>query len=158
MGTPAPQRLVERVALVVDDEEMVCRYTARVLMDAGLRVLEAHDGEEALALLERLGAVAVGLVVSDVAMPRMGGLELATVIGHRWPAIPVLLVSGQGGPSSDYPGAFLGKPFTPDALIASVERLLGSLPTAYMSRPDPAWACPPPRGGPDRPPRVSPLR
>src|SRR5437016_2412398 len=119
MGTPASQRLVERVALVVDDEEVVCRYTARVLMDAGLRVLEAHDGEEALALLENLGAAAVGLVVSDVGMPRMGGVELAMVIGHRWPAVPVLLVSGQGSPESDYPGAFLAKPFSPDALVAS---------------------------------------
>ncbi|MFL5493446.1 MAG: response regulator [Gemmatimonadales bacterium] len=138
MGTPAPQRLVQRVAVVVDDEEMVCRYTARVLMDAGLRVLEAHDGEEALVLLESLGAAVVGLVVSDVSMPRMNGVELATIVGHRWPAIPVLLVSGQGGPSSDYLGAFLAKPFTPDALIASVEELLAAPPTACIPRLGPA--------------------
>jgi len=128
MGTPATQRPVERVALVVDDEEMVCRYTARVLMDAGLRVLEAHGGQEAMGLLERLGPAVVGLVVSDVAMPRMTGVELATLMGQRWPAIPVLLVSGDSGPSSEYRGAFLAKPFTPDALIAAVEELLGSLP------------------------------
>ena len=41
----------------------------------------------------------------------MGGVELAMVIGHRWPAVPVLLVSGQGSPESDYPGAFLAKAF-----------------------------------------------
>src|ERR671932_228860 len=109
MGTPA--RLLQCVALVVDDEEIVCRYMARVLTDAGLHVLEAHDGEEAVALLENLGPAAVALVVSDIAMPRMNGVELATVIGQRWPSIPVLLVSGQGGPLRDYPGAFLGKPF-----------------------------------------------
>ncbi|MFL5496501.1 MAG: response regulator [Gemmatimonadales bacterium] len=126
MGTPA-QRLVERVALVVDDEELVCRLTARMLTDAGLRVLEAHDGEEALTLLGSLGARAIGLVVSDVSMPKMNGDELAMVIGQQWPAIPVLLVSGEGGPPSGYRGAFLGKPFTPDALIASVEQVLGSL-------------------------------
>jgi CheY-like chemotaxis protein len=133
MGTPA-RRLMERVALVVDDEEVVCRITARMLTDAGLRVLEAHDGEEAIALLEHLGARVIGLVVSDVAMPKMNGVELATVIDHRWPAIPVLLVSGQGGPSSNYSGAFLGKPFTPEALIASVEELLGSLPFRSLKR------------------------
>jgi CheY-like chemotaxis protein len=133
MGTAA-QRLVERVALVVDDEALVCRITARMLMDAGLRVLEAHDGEEAIALLEKLGATAIGLVLSDVAMPRMDGVGLATVIGQRWPAIPVLLLSGQGGPPSDYRGAFLGKPFTPDALITSVEELLGSLPLRSLKR------------------------
>lgn len=126
MGTPA-RRLTQRVALVVDDEELVCRYTARVLTDAGIRVLEVHDGQEAMILLEHLGSTAVGLVVSDIAMPRMGGVELARAIGQRWPAIPVLLVSGQSGSSSDYAGAFLGKPFTPEALIASVEELLGSL-------------------------------
>jgi CheY-like chemotaxis protein len=124
MGTPA--RLLQCVALVVDDEEIVCRYTARVLTDAGLHVLEAHDGEEAVALLENLGPAAVALVVSDIAMPRMNGVELATVIGQRWPSIPVLLVSGQGRPLSDYPGPFLGKPFTPEALLRSVEELLGS--------------------------------
>ena len=133
MGTPA-RRLMERVALVVDDEEVVCRITARMLMDAGLRVLEAHDGEEAIALLEHLGATVVGLVVSDVAMPKMNGVELATVIGHRWPAIPVLLVSGQGGPSCGHPWAFLGKPFTPEALVASVEEVLGSLPLRSLKR------------------------
>ena len=46
-GTGA-RRVMERVALIVDDEELVCRYTARVFMQAGLRVLEAHDGEEAI--------------------------------------------------------------------------------------------------------------
>jgi two-component system cell cycle sensor histidine kinase/response regulator CckA len=133
MGTPA-RRLTERVALVVDDEELVCRYTARVLTDAGIRVLEVHDGQEALILLEHLGSTAVGLVVSDIAMPRMGGVELARAIGQRWPAIPVLLVSGQSGSSRDYPGAFLGKPFTPEALIASVEELLGSLPLRSLKQ------------------------
>jgi CheY-like chemotaxis protein len=127
MGTPA-RRLTQRVALVVDDEELVCRYTARMLMEAGVRVLEAHDGEEALALLEQLRTTAVGLVVSDVAMPRMSGVELARAIGQRWPAIPVLLVSGQGGSSNDHTGAFLAKPFTQEALIASVEELLGVPP------------------------------
>jgi CheY-like chemotaxis protein len=127
MGTPA-RRLTERVALVVDDEELVCRYTARMLMEAGLRALEVHDGEEALALLEHLGTTAVGLVVSDVAMPRMSGVELAKVIGQRWPAIPVLLVSGQGGSFNDHRGAFLAKPFTQEALIALVEKLLGVPP------------------------------
>jgi two-component system, response regulator PdtaR len=116
----------------VDDEELVSQYTARVLTDAGLRVLEARDGEDALALLEHLAAMAVRLVVSDIAMPGMNGVELAAVIRQRWPAIPVLLVSGQGRPPSGYRGAFLDKPFTPDALIASVRELLGSLPLRLL--------------------------
>jgi CheY-like chemotaxis protein len=122
MGTPAA-RVSEQVVLVADDEETVCRYTARVLANAGFRVLAAHDGEEAVALLASLGPV-VWLVVSDIDMPRMTGLELAAVTAARWPAVTVLLVSGQGVPPRSYEGRFLRKPFTPDELIATVAELL----------------------------------
>ena len=54
MGTAA-RPLAERVVLVVDDDPLVCRMTARVLVDAGFRVLEAHDGAEALDRLATLG-------------------------------------------------------------------------------------------------------
>jgi DNA-binding NtrC family response regulator len=64
------------------------------------------------------------LVVSDIDMPRMTGVELAAVTAARWPAVTVLLVSGQGGPPRSYEGRFLGKPFTPDELIATVDELL----------------------------------
>jgi DNA-binding NtrC family response regulator len=121
MGTPA-DRPPERVVLVVDDEETVCRYTARALADAGLRVLEAHDGEEAVALLASLGA-AVWLVVSDVDMPRMTGVQLASVVAGRWPGVQVLLVSGQGTPPRSYEGRFLRKPFTAEELVAAVRGL-----------------------------------
>ena len=53
MGTAA-RSLPERVVLVVDDEDMVCRYTARVLAEAGFRVLEAHSAAEAVSLLSAL--------------------------------------------------------------------------------------------------------
>ncbi|HET6579422.1 MAG TPA: response regulator [Gemmatimonadales bacterium] len=122
MGTPAA-RVSEQVVLVVDDEETVCRYTARVLANAGFRVLAAHDGEEAVALLASLSPV-VWLVVSDIDMPRMTGVELAAVTAARWPAVTVLLVSGQGGPPRSYEGRFLRKPFAPDELIATVDELL----------------------------------
>jgi DNA-binding NtrC family response regulator len=79
-------------------------------------------------VLEHLGATVVGLVVSDVAMPRMGGIELPTLIRRQWPVIPVPLISGYAGPSTGYPGPFLAKPFTPDALIASVKALLEAPP------------------------------
>src|SRR5215211_3777229 len=117
MGTPA-QRLAERVVLVVDDEPGVRRYIARVLADARLRVLEVPDGGAAAALLARLGAGVIGLVVSDISMPGVTGVELAAVIGKRWPTVPIVLVSGQGGPPAGYAGHFLPKPFLPEALIA----------------------------------------
>ena len=122
MGSAA-QSLPERVVLVVDDEEVACRITARVLADAGFRVVEAHRAAEALALLSTLNGT-VELVVSDIAMPEMTGLELAAYIADHYTAIPILLISGQGGPPSGYPGAFVAKPFTWDVLLDAVGGLV----------------------------------
>ena len=124
MGTAA-ERPGDRVVVVVEDEATVRQYMARVLADAGFRVLVTHDGEEAIALLTLLGPSVVWLVVSDIAMPRRSGLELATAVAKRWPSLPVLLVSGQ--PPEVWNGPFLAKPFTPDALVAAVQDLLPPL-------------------------------
>jgi DNA-binding response OmpR family regulator len=123
MATPQ-QQLKERVVLVVDDEDIVRQCLTRILTYQGFRVLEARDGMEAETLLETLGPTVVGLVVSDIMMPLMTGNELAAVMADRWPTVPILLVSGQGRPVGDYGGQFLAKPFTPDALMASVSELL----------------------------------
>jgi two-component system, NtrC family, C4-dicarboxylate transport response regulator DctD len=123
MATEA-QRLLEHVVLLVDDEDVVRRITARILAGAGYRVLEAHDGEQAATLLATLGTNVVGLVVSDIRMPGMSGIELAALVSERWPTVPVLLVSGQGGPPASYPGPFLPKPFLPERLLAAVHGLL----------------------------------
>jgi DNA-binding NtrC family response regulator len=62
--------------------------------------------------------------VSDIAMPGLTGLELAAVMEQRWPTVPILLVSGQGGPPAGYAGQFLPKPFLPERLVAAVAELL----------------------------------
>lgn len=123
MGTPA-QRLSEQVVLVVGDEDLVRQYMTRTLRHAGYRVLEAEDGAKAKRLVEALGPSVIGLVVSDIAMPKITGDQLATAMAERWPTVPILLVSGQGLPHADYRGPFLPKPILPDALIASVGDLL----------------------------------
>jgi CheY-like chemotaxis protein len=122
MSTPV-HGLSGRVALVVDDNDQVCRITARILTTAGIRTLEAYDGNQALALLTELGPNVIGLVVSDVAMPGITGDELAVLIAKRWPSVPVLLISGQGEPGADYRGSFLAKPYRPDTLLALVAQL-----------------------------------
>ena len=119
----AAQSLDERAVLVVDDEPAVCRMTARILTDAGLPTLEVPDGEQAVGLLDRLGANAVRAVVSDVVMPHLRGDELARILARRWPTVPILLTTGQGFQLSDYPGPVLPKPFTPEALVAAVMAL-----------------------------------
>ena len=118
------ERPSERVVLVVDDEDGVRRITARILTDAGFRVLEAPGGAEALSLLAELGPQVVWLVVSDIVMPEMSGRELATTIAQKWPAVQVLLHSAYAEPPEGFTGGFLRKPFTPETLIATV----GALP------------------------------
>lgn len=125
MGT-ASERIPERVVLVVDDEVVLCHLTARTLTDAGFRVMQAHSGWEALTLLAGLPRAA-DLIVSDLAMPGMTGRELAAIVTDRWPTVPVLLISGQGSPEAGYAGAFLPKPFSPEALLKAVDGLV-SLP------------------------------
>jgi two-component system, cell cycle sensor histidine kinase and response regulator CckA len=122
MGS-APTQASERVVIVADDDPTVCLYMARTLSDAGLRVVQARDGEEAATYLKTLGPDVVGLVVSDISMPRLNGVQLATLIEERWPVIPVLLVSGEGG-RSEYAGPYLPKPFTPETLLALVLELM----------------------------------
>jgi CheY-like chemotaxis protein len=123
MADPASRPLSDSIVLVVDDENLVRRLMARSLSDAGYRVMEAASGTEAVAVLS-VHQGGIHLVVSDIAMPEMTGLELAAVVAERWPSIPLLLVSGQGRPPDDYRGSFLPKPFAPDGLVAAVVSLL----------------------------------
>ncbi len=122
MGTAA-RPLPEPVVLVVDDDDQVCRLLARILTDAGFRVLEAHSGAEAVAWLATLDGT-VQLVVSDICMPEMSGIQLADVVPREWPNTPVVLMSGQGGPGAGYNGVFLAKPFIPDHLLDVVGGLV----------------------------------
>jgi CheY-like chemotaxis protein len=120
--------------LVVDDEWMVRTLVARALESAGYTVVGAGDGAEALELLERGGAV--DLVLTDIKMPRLGGLELGREIALRWP-IPVVYMSADpaalsgGGSDSTLPPC-ITKPFSITALGATVERMLrqGTEPAA----------------------------
>ena len=123
MADAVPRPQSDATVLVVDDEDLVRRLMARALSDAGYRVVEARSGAEAVALLAT-NPGGIHLLVSDIAMPRMTGLELAAVVTERWPTIPLLLVSGQSRPPDDYRGSFLPKPFAPDSLVAAVVSLL----------------------------------
>jgi PAS domain S-box-containing protein len=88
----APVGGTERI-LVVDDEDGIRRSTATVLSRAGYAVEEAGDGEAALALLGRLDA-RYDLVLSDLVMPRIGGLALHEELRRRGCDTRVLLMSG----------------------------------------------------------------
>jgi two-component system, cell cycle sensor histidine kinase and response regulator CckA len=115
--------------LVVDDEEMVRRLAARMLASMGYRVLVAGSGQEAVRLLRR-GAHRIDAVVTDVAMPGIGGRELGETIAQCWSQIRVLYMSGfaekrmvdEGAVDPTIP--FIQKPFTSEQLGRKVRELL----------------------------------
>jgi CheY-like chemotaxis protein len=115
--------------LLVEDEETVRSLAREVLVRRGYRVVEARDGVEALELLDD-GASSVGVVVSDLIMPRLGGVELGRRLRARFPQLPVLLMSGYADGAGvqvlrEEPGRpFLKKPFTPEALANAVRAAL----------------------------------
>jgi len=117
--------------LVVEDEAEVRGLVRRVLHSRGYRVVEAGDGHEALALVDRLGPE-LALVISDVVMPDLSGPELARRIALRYPETPVLYMSGYPEGStrqlSNLPPTegFLAKPFSPAALAQRVREMLDS--------------------------------
>jgi CheY-like chemotaxis protein len=116
--------------LVVDDEDMVRRLAARMLAGLGYRVLEARSGQEAVRLLRR-GAHRIQGVLTDVAMPGIGGRELGETIAQCWPQIRVLYMSGFAAPNMVSAGRldpsqpFIQKPFTSEQLGRKVRELLG---------------------------------
>jgi len=126
----AAAHLGARSILVVDDEEAVRRVAARTLRREGYRVFEARDADEALALVSRDPSIA-DLLVTDVVMPGLSGVELASCIVAARPDVRVLFSSGasamSGGDALRIPrgAAFLPKPFTPKALSARVRSLFG---------------------------------
>ena len=77
---------------------------------------------EAASLLATLGTN-IGVIVSDIRMPRLDGLQLAALVSERWPTVPLILISGEGGPPPGYGGPFCPKPFAPETLIAAVTAL-----------------------------------
>jgi two-component system, cell cycle sensor histidine kinase and response regulator CckA len=116
--------------LVVDDETAVRRFAARVLQRDGYEVLEAADGHEALEML-RAGQVVVDLIVSDIVMPRINGVELMQSVAESHPHVPVVLMSGYATAALSElgiatPCSILPKPFPAERLLAEVHRCVRS--------------------------------
>ena len=113
--------------VLIDDDPHLRQALGQTLDLAGLKVLPLG---EATGLAERLGRDWPGVVVSDIRMPGMDGLELLAQLHAQDPELPVLLITGHG----DVPLAvqamragaydFLEKPFASDALLDSVRRAL----------------------------------
>jgi two-component system, cell cycle sensor histidine kinase and response regulator CckA len=114
--------------LVVDDEAAVRRFAARVLEREGYAVVEASDGMEALEVV-RMDGVSIEVVVSDIVMPRLNGVELMQALSESHPNLPVILMSGYATAALTElgiaaPCSILAKPFPPERLLAEVQRCI----------------------------------
>ncbi|TXN06588.1 response regulator, partial [Methylobacterium sp. WL103] len=118
----APVAARAAAILVVDDDAEVRHVTASFLNGFGYDEIEAADGAAALALMEQRR---FDLVVADLAMPGMTGVELAAEVRSRWSEVPVLIVTGHAEAVEiphDLP--VLTKPFQSAELARRVSSLL----------------------------------
>jgi PAS domain S-box-containing protein len=117
--------------LLVEDEEQVRELARRVLERAGYTVLATADAESAMAMADRHPGH-IHLLITDVALPRVSGRELAARLGIHRPAIKVLYVSGTADDAIARhrllePGTeFLEKPFSLEGLLRRVRKVLGA--------------------------------
>jgi CheY-like chemotaxis protein len=114
------------VILVVEDDVISRAYFADTLRAYGYEVMEAGDGIQALALLARNHCE---LVITDMVLPHLNGLNLVARIQQIWPKLPVIMVSGylsENAGRNIFDGKVdcFTKPVRPSALVAMVQRLV----------------------------------
>jgi signal transduction histidine kinase/ActR/RegA family two-component response regulator len=114
-----------RRVLVVEDEPQVRAIAARALSNAGFEVLQAINGAAALALV-KTDERGFDVIVTDVVMPELNGLELARAVRQLLPQVGWVFMSGfpeamqSAGPNEFTDAAFLSKPFAPQKLVDAV--------------------------------------
>jgi signal transduction histidine kinase len=124
-----PLRGSGELVLAVEDDDQVLEGISRTLMAIGYTVVTAADGREALAIYEIHGPD-IHLVLTDVVMPGMGGVELVGELRAKNPSLKVLLMSGYPlgeleKPVLELPGiGLIQKPVSLDELALSINRLL----------------------------------
>src|SRR3954469_22301348 len=113
--------------LVVEDEMVLRMRAVDIGEDAGFNSIEAVNADEALSILESRSDIS--LLLTDVQMPgTLDGLKLAHAVHKRWPAIKIILVSGQVNLSDAEKPAdsrFFGKPLQTDQMIAEIRNMVG---------------------------------
>lgn len=116
--------------LVVDDSPTVRQQVNLALTRSGYQVLEAGDGTEGL---HQIDTQALSLVICDVNMPRMNGLEMLEQVRAkpRHASLPIVMLTSEGQPAlierAKKAGAkgWIVKPFKADLLVAAVNKLVG---------------------------------
>jgi CheY-like chemotaxis protein len=127
-GRAFEERDMERsypVVLIVEDEPIVRFYESELAEGAGFLTLTAANAEEALRELEK--SLDIAILLTDVAMPGMDGIELASMVRERWPGIRIVIASGHvdsapGDGREDL--VYVHKPFTPGQLIEALQSVV----------------------------------
>ncbi len=122
--------------LVVDDESSICQNVQKILARNQFEVFQANSAKEAL---EELGKNSYSLMISDVVMPGMNGLELLKMVKEQWPLTQVLMMTAYASTETAVKAIRLGavdylpKPFTPDELRSLISRsLTGELKEVHV--------------------------
>jgi len=119
--------------LVVEDQPATAQITRILLESWGYHVLEAHGGIEAIAIFEQNGDT-IHLLLTDIIMPGVNGIELARELVRRSPRLRVVYMSGY--PSEEWKGdgaAFLAKPFNPASLSKAIRKELDRTGPRHMN-------------------------
>jgi len=125
-----PEKCSQPAVLVVEDDFLLRESAAYVLESEGFETLQASDATQALRLLEERSDI--GALFTDVHMPGpIDGLELASLVRRRWPAVGIAVTSGRLRPEArELPGPFLPKPYPPKVLVRLLKALIpGPRPT-----------------------------
>ena len=131
MAGPPPIPRQNPYILVVEDDPELLRMVAKML-ETFMEVETADDGQEAFALLKS-GTRLPDLIVTDVMMPNMSGLELAKAMkaDPKMKNLPIIMLTAKSGPKDVVEGInagvrhYLTKPFKQDELIDKVKKVLG---------------------------------
>jgi PAS domain S-box-containing protein len=123
---PTRQQGGQETILVVEDDPRVREVVVKVLRSRGYTVMETFDGVQALDQVRDDKDRRIDLVLTDLVMPKLGGLELADELLLLRPSLPVICMSGYSDEaasgdlyrSTDLP--FLQKPFTPEQLLQKI--------------------------------------
>ena len=126
------------VVLVVDDETVIADSLAAILRQNGIAAMTAYNGHSALEIAR---VVPPDLLLSDVAMPGMNGIDLAIAISQATPSCKVILFSGQAATvdllstarNAGYDFTTLAKPLHPTELLARISETLESRATKQES-------------------------
>jgi two-component system chemotaxis response regulator CheY len=123
-------RPMGKIIMTVDDSASVRQMVSFTLRDAGYQVIEAVDGKDALS---KLNGSTVNMVITDLNMPNMDGIELIRKL-RATPSckfVPIVMLTTESQPEKKQEGKSAGatgwivKPFKPDQLLAVIKKVLG---------------------------------